>query len=380
MIGLRVILDQLVAEVPGGIGRYTEELTRHLIARAPDGCAVEGIISRVSDQDLEKLTELLPGLTRVRRLAMPRAVLAQSWRAGLTLGAGRGMIHAPSLLAPMRRHDRTYDKENQVVVTIHDTVPFSHPETLTRNGANWHRAMIRRAWKYADAVVTPTHAVAAELSNYYDFGDRIRVIGGAVRANRPDLLKETDKVVDELDLPERYVLVVGTLEPRKGLEPLIAAMTMLEDSEIPLVIVGPAGWGGVNITDIAEAGGLSAHRVRLLGYLDDAALAVVQARATVFAAPSFAEGFGLPLLEAMQLGTPAILSDAPALVEVAGGSGMVVPRADLGRYPALFAEALDEVLGNDRRREEMSIAGRDRAGVFSWDETADKVWQLHADL
>ncbi|RKR73226.1 glycosyltransferase involved in cell wall biosynthesis [Frondihabitans australicus] len=379
MMTLRVVVDQMLAPVPGGIGRYTEELTKQIIQVAPRGCDVEGIVSAHPQEDYDRLEDKLPGLASLYRSVLGRRELSIAWQTG-TLGLpGRGMVHGTSLFTPLYKHDRSLDPATQTAVTIHDTVPWTHPETLTAQGVRWHRAMAKRAWKFADAVVVPTHAVAAELAEYFDFGDRLRVIGGAVS---PDLAvpDDADEIADRLDLPERYALSVGTLEPRKGLEPLIRAMAHPDAPDIPLLVVGPEGWGDVQVSSVAEQAGLDDTRVRVMGRVPDATLAALLQRASVFVYPSLAEGFGLPVVEALSLGTPVVHSDAPALVEVAAGAGVVVPRDDPAGYPERLAQAMYQVVNDVELSTRLGVIGLDRARAFSWRDSAEKVWQLHADL
>jgi glycosyltransferase involved in cell wall biosynthesis len=379
MSTLRVIVDQILAPVPGGIGRYAEELTRELILTAPPGSDVAGIVSASTEAEYASLDERLPGLSDLYKSPLARRELSLAWQHGFTILPGKGMVHATSMLAPLYRHDRVNDRENQTAITIHDVVPWTHPETLTPRGVRWHRAMAARAHKYADAVVVDTHAVAQELSEYFDFGDRIRVVSAAV-GSALKLPVDAEARAIELKLPERYLLAVGTLEPRKGLEPLIKALALPQTQDLPLLIVGPEGWGEVDVSSIARDAGLAAGRVRTLGYLSDADLAVVQSRATAFVFPSLAEGFGLPVLEAMSLGTPVIHSDVPAVVEVATDAGIMVELGDAAGYPERLADAIGMVASDDELRERLKYLGIDRSHAFSWRTSAEKVWQLHADL
>jgi len=374
---LRVIVDQMAGRVPGGIGRYTEELTRQLIATAPRDCDVEGIVSAVSPSVVDDLTRRLPGLAGLSRSRLPRRELAAAWRLGLPAAAG-GMIHAPSLLAPLYGHDPVNDA-TQVVVTIHDVVPWTHPETLSSHGARWHRAMARRARRHADAVVVPTHAVAEQLAEYLDFGDRVRVIGGAVGSTIV-LPPDPDARAADLDLPADFLLSVGTLEPRKGIAPLIRALARPETRDLPLLVVGPQGWGDLDLAQVADDAGIAPGRVRSLGFLSDTDLALVLQRATVFVYPSLAEGFGLPIIEAFSAGTPVVHSDAPALVEVGASAGVVVERHDAEGYPERLADAIGRLLDDRDLRERYITAGSDRVRAFSWRDSAERVWQLHADL
>ena len=379
MITLRVIVDQILAPVPGGIGRYAEELTRQLIETAPAGADVAGIVSASTEEQYATLTDRLPGLGNLYKSPLARRELSLAWQHGFTVLPGKGMVHATSMLAPLYRHDRVNSAGNQTAITIHDVIPWTNPETLTPRGVSWHKAMAARAFKYADAVVVPTHAVAGELAEIFDFGDRIRVIGGAV-SSKLALPLDADARAIELDLPERYLLTVGTLEPRKGLDPLIRALALPQTEGLPLLVVGPAGWGDVDVATIARDAGLAEDRVRTLGYVSDPDLAVLLSRATAFVFPSLAEGFGLPVLEALSLGTPVIHSDVPAVVEVASDAGLVVEREDAAGYPERLAEAIGRVISDGELRNHLKYQGIDRSHAFSWRASAEKVWQLHADL
>jgi glycosyltransferase involved in cell wall biosynthesis len=379
MSTLRVIIDQIVAPVPGGVGRYTEELTRALIATAPSDTHVAGIVAASPGADDALISRLLPGLHDLHRTVLSRRALSAAWQHGIVGRLAEGMVHAPSLQAPLHRHQLTGPSGGQIAVTIHDAVPWTHPETLSSRGVSWHRALAKRAERFADAIVVPTHAVAHELSGILDLGDRVRVIGGAVGTGLR--LPEDDAArAAQLALPERYVLSVGTLEPRKGLEALLTAMSRGVPTDVQLLIVGPAGWGGVDVAAVARGLGLTERRVRTMGKVSDVDLAVLYDRAAAFVMPSLAEGFGLPVVEAFSFGTPVVHSDAPSLAEVAAGAGFQVALADAAGYPDRLAEAIRAVLEDRGLAERLHASGRKRALDFSWHESAEKVWRLHADL
>ncbi|MBW4716225.1 glycosyltransferase [Saccharothrix obliqua] len=340
MPNLVVLTEQLLAPVPGGTGRYTRELAAALAATAPPGWEVTGVVGRHADPAAAEV----PGVLGPRVLPLPRRALIAAWEHGVPYWPGGDAVHAPTPLAPPR---------GPVVVTVHDCVPWTHPETLTPRGAAWHRKVIGRAVAKAAAVVVPTAAVAAELRRYAPGPAPVRVVPNGVTA-----LPAEEAVPD---LPDRYVLAIGTIEPRKGFDVLVAATAEIG---VPLVVVGPRGWGGVD---------LRAPHVRLLGRLSDARLAHVLRRAAVLAAPSLAEGFGLPVVEAMAAGVPVVHSDAPALVEVAGGAGLVTPRGDR----AALAAALRSVWSEPGVADRITAAGKARAAAFTWADAARAVWELH---
>lgn len=379
MTTLRVIVDQIVAPIPGGIGRYTEELTRELIRTAPQGCTVTGVVSSSPESDYERIEMLLPGLDGLFKSALARRELELAWQHGFTRLPGSGMVHATGLFAPLFKHDRVNTVGEQTAVTIHDVIPWTNPEALSARRLGWYKSMVKRAHKYADAVVVPTHAVASQLAGIYDFGDRVRVIGGAV-SSKLTLPVDPDSRAERLELPERYILSVGTLHAHKGIAQLIQAMALPELEGYTLLVAGPEGSQGLDVTGIAAKAGLAEDRVRALGYLADADLAVALDRATVFVFPSLAEGFGLPVIEAFNFGTPVVHSDDPAVLEVSAGAGLAVAREPAASYAERLAGAIGSVLVDPVLAERMGFAGRDRSRTFSWADSAERVWQLHADL
>ncbi len=362
-----VILDQVVAPVPGGIGRYALNLVRALTARVDGSRSLVGFVPRVSRDTVRQLEGFIPLLNGIEVSPFPRAVLARAWERGVAVPKHE-VTYSPSLFAPLVEH-------GQHIVTIHDAVPWTHPETLTGRGARWHRAMGERARRFADIVVVPTDAVASRLSTFLPLGDRIRVIGGAPT---PDLVVpvDSDNRRSTLGLPAVYITFVGTLEPRKGLEQLLIALATLEG--LSLVVIGPRGWGGVSVTDLVTRTGIAPHRVHALGRLDDADLAAVLSASRGLVVPSIEEGFGLPVLEAMSLGVPVIHSTAEALREVAGQSAISVDVH--GKDGTIkLAEALTG-LDDETLRRDLASRGKARAAQFSWDASAARLASLFEEL
>ncbi|WP_104192128.1 glycosyltransferase family 1 protein [Cryobacterium sp. Y82] len=379
MITLRVVVDQMVAPVPGGIGRYTEELTRALIATAPAECDVEGIVSSSTPAQYELIEAALPGLANLHKTSLARRELAAAWALGVTASSGTGLIHAPGLLAPLRRHNRA-DDGTQIAVTLHDVLAWTHPSSLTPTTVAWTKGMLKRARKHADAIVVPSHAVARQLTEIMDLGDRVRVIGGAVgRRLVLPAIPLVEERLQALALPSQYILTSGSLDPRKAVTSLITALGLPGAPDLPLIVLGPDTWGELDLASVADEVGLAPGRVRAMSGLSDSDLAVVIARASVFVYPSLEEGFALPIIEAFHLGTPVVHSDAPALLEAAGDAGVAVERSAKG-YPERLLDAVNRVLGDSALRGRLRVIGGDRSRAFSWRDSAERVWQLHADL
>ncbi|RUR02045.1 glycosyltransferase family 1 protein [Labedella endophytica] len=367
----------MATPAPSGIGRYTRELTRGLVQTAPPRCAVEGIVSALPQEKVDALEAQLPGLAALHRTTLPRRELAAAWQLGIAPTLASGMIHAPGLLAPLVKHETSNDG-TQIVVTVHDTLAWTHAKSLTPATVAWNRAMLKRARKHADAIVVPSHAVAERLADIVDLGDRVRVIGGAAS---DDLVVPADaeERAERLGLPDEFLLTIGTLDPRRGLTDLITGLGLPGSPDLPLLVLGPDTWGELTVASVADEAGLAEGRVRALGVVDDADLAVLLDRATLFVHPGRQEGFGLPIIEAFRFGTPVVHSDDPALVEVAGGAGVAVELDGKG-YPERLAAAIASTLSDTERLRRLGVLASDRERAFSWRDSAERVWQLHADL
>jgi glycosyltransferase involved in cell wall biosynthesis len=277
------------------------------------------------------------------------------------------LVHAPTLLAPPSRG-------RPLVATIHDAVPWTHPETLTQRGVAWHRRMGLRVAASADLVIVPTAAVAAELAAFLDLGDRVRVVfeGADALAVPPDAAERRKR----LGVDGEYLFSFATLEPRKGLDLVLSAMAERAAPDLPLLVAGLPGWGGVDLDATAASVGLAEGRVRALGWLAEDDLASVLDTAVAVVAPSRAEGFGLPVVEAMALGVPVVCSDAPALVEVTGGAAVTVPVDDV----LALAEALGSVAADEALRERLSALGRERVAGMTWRAAAEATWGVYAEV
>lgn len=359
---------------PGGIARYSKELTRALERAAGDDVRVRRTQTR----------EWLRPLAARLWAAGVRAPLATSTSGRITSNQ-IASLHATSVLAPPRG-------SHPLAVTIHDTVPFTHPHTLTRHGAAWHRTMLKRAVRDADAIVVPTRAVADSLVAIFEREDgsphssgvalaqRIHVGGGAASLE-PVAEEDARPIRDFFGIGQRpYVVFVGTIEPRKGLGDLIRALAVRPD--LDLVIVGAQGWGNIDVRQLAMAAGLDLDRLVVTGAVHDSTVAALVQGAQALVLPSRAEGFGLPLIEAMRLGTPVVLSNDAALREVAGDAGIVanflgVEENESEVVARELNRALDEVLN---RRDTLIDAGLQRSAEFTWDKTAARVLDIHRQL
>ncbi|MFG6403859.1 glycosyltransferase [Microbacterium sp. P04] len=362
-VALRVVLDQLVSPSSPVLAEASRQLTNALIATAPTGCVVDGIVPAPGLGETDSI-----GLAEVQRLALARRELAASWQFGIAPGIGKGMIHSPTLLAPLVRHDRVNDT-HQVVATLWDLRAWEAPDTLSKPDVLWHRAMLRRAERHADAVVVPSHAMADALAKLGKFGRRIRVIAGAA----PEGYRVPGDVVGRLralDLPTSFIALSGGRAASDGLAAGFRAVVESGESADVVVLDCPAGVEPA-VADIAAAAGLPEGRVHARGALDAWDRAAVLGSAMAFVAPSERTDWPWRVVEALTVGIPVVAADSPAHREVLADAGLMVAPADLG---AALAQAVGET--SDRLR----VLSTDRAQGFSWREAAEQVWQLHAEL
>lgn len=248
------------------------------------------------------------------------------------------------------------------VLTIHDLSPLEHPDWFQLSFARWYRLLLPVLLHRVRAILTPSNYVRNKIKQKFRTNQVIVTPNGVDRATFHPHAKQ-----DRYDLPRNYILFVGTLEPRKNLAGLIQAWNEVKDEfkRTFLVIVGATGtvFGPLRLQDGLE-------RILFLGYVEEEDLPGIYANAQALVLPSFEEGFGLPALEAMACGTPVVVSDGGALPEVVGDAGMIFKLSEAGS----FASALRECLSNQQMHISLKDKGLARAEHFSWQTTAERVW------
>lgn len=368
---LRVVLDQLAVPIEPTLSEATRELARALIASAPRDCEVAGILPAVPSAARDAVTAALPGIADLHVMSLARRELAATWQLGVAPGVGGGMIHSPSLFAPLVRHDRVHDND-QTVVTVWDLRPWEAPDELPRATVAWHRAMLKRAAKHADAVVVPTHAMAESLSGLGHLGDRIRVITGAAPRDFAVPRDEVGRRRD-LGLPEGFVLLAGSAAASDALSAGFAAVAEAR-TDLPVVVIDAPEGEEPAIVELASAAGIPERLVHVRGALPAPERGAVFGAAVAFVAPSRRTAFPWRVVEALAVGVPVIAADSPVHVDVVLDGGV------LAADGSGLGEGLARALGSAADIERMSVLASDRGRAFSWRDAADRVWQLHADL
>ena len=301
-----------------GVGRYTAALLAELATRKDVDLTVVAFTARGQ----VALRTAVPDGVRVRSLPVPARALRAAWRRRLwppieLLASSADVLHATNFVLPPARHARG-------VVTVHDLAFLDRPDELAPQQRDLPE-LVRSAVTRAAVVCTPTAAVANQVAARLNVSpERIMVTPLGVDPSWRTATAPDPALRATLRLPPRYLLFVGTIQPRKGLDVLLDAHAARPELP-PLVLAGPAGWGAPLV---------AGPRVHPVGYLADVDLRAVVAGAAALVMPSRDEGFGLPVLEAMATGTPVVCSDLPALREIAGGLATLVPPGD---RPALTA-------------------------------------------
>ncbi len=269
------------------------------------------------------------------------------------------LLHVPNTYAPWQ--ETPFAK----AVTVHDLTPLLFPWGHTWRNVLYHRLMLARVLAAADHVFAASRATRRDLVRSGVPAERITVSYGAA-----DPVFFTDGPRDPAR-PGMHLLFVGANEPRKNLPGLLAAYRILRTVHgvrLPLRIAGPAGWK--TRIPAAEPG------VEWLGFVPDADLARLYREAAIFVYPSFYEGFGLPVVEAMAAGTPVVTSDRGAIPEVAGRAALY---ADPAR-PGEIAQACARLLVDRALWDQVSRHGMARARLFSWEKTACETWDVYEEI
>ncbi|HEX9372916.1 MAG TPA: glycosyltransferase family 1 protein [Roseiflexaceae bacterium] len=263
------------------------------------------------------------------------------------------------------------------VITIHDLAFLSFPQTFRRVNRAYLTWATRVSVRRAARILAVSEATKREIVRLLCVPpEKIVVTYDACDARFvPPDPAELAAFRRRAGLPERFILFLGTLEPRKNLPTLLDAYTRIASStDAPLIIGGGKGWLYDEIFAKAESLDLG-DRVRFVGYVDQADQPLWYAAATVFAFPSLYEGFGMPLLEAMACGTPVVSSRSSSLPEVVGDAGLLVPPTDADALGA----ALLRLLGDSDLRAELRERGLRQARRFSWRETAERTLAAYED-
>jgi glycosyltransferase involved in cell wall biosynthesis len=339
-----------------GVSQYILALLRSLPAACPDFTLTAFVGAGVSDS--------FAGW-RVRRSALPgdspplRILWEQGLQPGALLSQRVDLVHAPVNVGPLLRPCR-------MVTTVHDLAFLRYPETFRPLHRLYQRTMARWTARHADAVIAVSESTRADCIRFFGVPPAkvVTVPNGVLADFRPLPREQVEAFRRARGLPERFLLSVATMEPRKNLPRLLEALARVPAAP-PLYLVGGRGWYHDSVDQAIARLGLEG-RVHLAGYVPHAELPLWYNAASWLVYPSLYEGFGLPALEALACGTPCIVSAASSLPEVVGDAALLVDPLDV----QALAEALRHTLGEPDLEASLRAAGPRRAALFSWSRTA----------
>jgi glycosyltransferase involved in cell wall biosynthesis len=353
-----------------GLGRYAARLAEALLPLEP------GLTAFINDPRKSKLAPPLSGLpTHTAHLPRKwwRLRAAAGYFGGPGLEAvfpGVTLFHATEHLLPRLARARS-------VFTLHDTAYLLFPQYHLLQNRLYLTLMMPRFIARADAVICVSEATRRDAERFYQVpAEKLHVISEGVEARFQPITDSAAlaAVRARYRLPERFILCVGTLEPRKNLPTLLDAYAALRARHpgVGLVLAGGKGWLYQSIFDRLRALGLE-DVVQLPGYIPEADLPALINCAEVFAYPSVFEGFGLPPLEAMACGVPVACSNASSLPEVTGAAALSLPPGDV----AAWVTALDRLLSEAALRADLRTRGLARARNFTWAAAAARTQAVY---
>lgn len=370
---MKICIDvSAAAHRRAGLGRYALELTRALVEQGEHDYLA--FYHQRDQAHLDAPIDLLPQLTtrlsvKPWRLAAMLAHLFDVPQDALFPGVD--LLHATEHLLPRLRHIRS-------VFTLHDLIFRFDPDSHLLLNRIYLNLMMPRFLRAANAIIAVSECTRRDVMRlYHTPAEKIHVIVEGVNAHFKPIRDHArlKQVREKYKLPERFVLFVSTIEPRKNLPVLLDALAWRRERGLelwPLVIVGKLGWLYESILqrilDLNLQGWV--HRT---GYVNDEDLPALYCAATLHVMPSRYEGFGLSVLESMACGTPVVCSNASSLPEVAGDAALMVPPDDLQGW----SDTVTRVWDDDALRAQMRERGLAQAARFTWANAARQTADIY---
>jgi glycosyltransferase involved in cell wall biosynthesis len=279
------------------------------------------------------------------------------------------LFHSPNFILPPTERAKT-------LLTVHDLSFIRHPQGAVAGLRQWLNRVVPRSLARADHILADSTSTKQDLIDIFKLNPTdITVVGAGVEERFQPIADAATlaAVRERYRLPEKFVLGLGTLEPRKNFTGLIAAFSQSSVRETHhLVIAGGKGWLYNDIFAAAQTSPV-ANRIHLIGFVADADLPALYSLADIFAYPSHYEGFGIPVIEAMACGTPVVCANNSCLPEVAGDSALQVTATDT----AALAGTLTQLATNPALREHAVRAGFRQAQKFTWPAAAKRLLSVY---
>lgn len=364
-----------------GIGIYTYEISKNL-QRFHDVDLCGDIFNFINRNDIDKDLE---GLTFNNKVftPFPYGVYRRVWhyipiKYNWLFNDKSDIYHFFNFIVPPRI-------KGKVITTIHDMTYKLYPETMAKNNLKRIENDIEYSVNRADKIITVSESSKKDILKFLDVDEsKIEVVYNGVeydKFNKSYVEEEKSKVRQKYNLPRKYILYMGTLEPRKNIESIIEAFGLyktknnLVSKDIKLVIAGKKGWLFESIFNLVSKLSLK-DEVVFTDYVDENDKPLIYKMADLFLFPSLYEGFGIPVLEAMASSVPVITSNVSSLPEVAGDAAILVEPKDT----EAIAKYINEITNNEELKKDLVKRGHAQAKKFTWEASAEKTYNIYKQI
>lgn len=263
----------------------------------------------------------------------------------------------------------------RIISVCYDAAMWKYKETLSLKNKIYFRPLTELALKKADKILTISNSSEIEIGHYFpSLKDKITNISAALPGSFSEIkFADYDRIVEKFGIKKKYIISVGSLEPRKNLKFLIQNIApLLIEADINLVIVGRKAWGSSDIETLINTLKVG-NRIILTGYVSTTELQSLYQFSECFVFPSLYEGFGFPILEAFSCGCPVIASNCSSIPEVAGNAAILINPLDGNE----LIEKIKLIVNNPAYKENFRIKGYEQLKKFSWQKCAEKFWLIY---
>ncbi len=360
-----------------GIGVYTYELTKRL-ENFKDIKFQGNIFNFLNRNDIE---QDIPDLTLNKNICslFPYSIYRRIWRCmpikyNVLFRNDADIYQFFNFIVPT-------NISGKVITTIHDLTYILYPETMDKKNRERLKKDMINTVNRVDYILTISENSKNDIIKYLNIPeDKITVIYPGVDEMYKQVLdeKHIEKIKRKYNIIGRYLLYLGTLEPRKNIETIIKSYNDFiksSDEDIKLVLAGKKGWLYDSIFNLVSEYGLE-NNVVFTDYVDDSDKPALYQGAEIFLFPSLYEGFGIPVAEAMASRTPVITSNSSSLPEVAGDSAIITEPLDYRK----ISESIKKILRDSNIRQKMIENGIKQVEKFNWDDSAEKLRKIYIDL
>lgn len=354
-----------------GIGWYTYKIIEKLIERNKN-IYIGEVFNFYRRHDINKIRNNIKKIEIEENIFFPRRLfnkLNYIFSYNLFFKKKKEIYHFFSFKIPKKI-------KGKVVVTIHDMIYKIYPETTQIKNMDKFDKEINHSIIMSDKIIAVSEATKKDILRYFNISEKkIEVIYPGVEDELYKTYIFKKQSIKKYKIGTKYILFLGTLEPRKNIVNIIKSFERANLKEIKLVITGGKGWKYEEIFE-AYKNSPCKDKIQMLDYIAEEDKIALYKGAELFIFPSLYEGFGMPVLEAMAAGTPVITSNISSLPEVAGDAAILVNPYDIDE----ISKAIKNIIGDEVLKKEMIRKGLEQAKKFTWENSVKKLEKIYSEL